>query len=243
MSADTVTPKQADERWSVAKWLFGINALFAWCGVLISFTLNLIGYYPPDTGTPTLLGENPAGMAGALGRVFDWCTYFTILSNLVVAVVMTLLFLRPKRDSPIFRVLRLDSLLMIIVTGVIYNLLLGAGKGHTAWDFPSNLLQHILTPIITVLVWLIVGPRGWIKFKVIILALILPLAWAVFALIRGLIIGAYPYPFLDLATEGWASVLSFLVAIVVFAIILALGLMAIDALIRRLSRGSSSTSG
>ncbi|CAB4823605.1 unannotated protein [freshwater metagenome] len=218
------------------KVLFGINALVAWCGVLLSFTLYASGYYPPDTSNPTLLGNNPAGIDGLVGRLLDWITYFTILSNLIVAIVLTLLFLRPGRDSKIMRVLRLDTLLMIIITGVIYNLLLGPGVSHEGWDFFSNGLQHVITPILTVLVWLIVGPRRWINLKVIALSLIIPILWAAFALVRGAVIGAYPYSFLDVATKGLTSVLAFIGVIMVAAIILALVLMGIDAAISSLSR-------
>ncbi|MSO28123.1 MAG: hypothetical protein EXQ60_08745 [Candidatus Nanopelagicales bacterium] len=220
----------------LAKALFGINALVAWCGVLLSFSLNASGYYPPDISTPTVLGNNPVGIDGLVGRLLDWITYFTILSNVIVAIVMTLLFLRPGRDSKLMRVLRLDSLIMIVVTGVIYNLLLGRGVTHEGLDFVSYGLQHVTTPILTVLVWLIVGPRGWINLKVIALALIIPLTWAGFALFRGAVIGAYPYSFVDVATKGLASVLAFIAVIVVVAIILALVLMGIDAVISALTR-------
>jgi hypothetical protein len=218
------------------KVLFGINALVAWCAVLLSFTLNASGYYPPDTSTPTLFGDNPVGIDGLVGRLLDWITYFTLLSNVIVAIVMTLLFLRPGRDSKLMRVLRLDTLLMIIITGVIYNLLLGPGVSHQGWDFFSNGLQHVITPILTVLVWLIVGPRRWINLKVIALSLIIPILWAVFALVRGAIIGAYPYSFLDVATKGLTSVLAFIGVIMVVAIILALVLMGIDAVISAWTR-------
>ncbi len=221
---------------TLPKVLFGINALVAWCGVLLSFTLNASGYYPPDTSTPTLFGDNPVGIDGLVGRLLDWITYFTILSNVIVAIVMTLLFLRPDRDSKLMRVLRLDTLLMIIITGVIYNLLLGPGVSHQGWDFFSNGLQHVITPILTVLVWLIVGPRRWINLKVIALSLIIPILWAVFALVRGAIIGAYPYSFLDVATKGLTSVLAFIGVIMVVAIILALVLMGIDAVISAWTR-------
>lgn len=218
------------------KALFGINALVAWCGVLLSFILYASGYYPPDTSNPTLLGNNPVGIDGLVGRLLDWITYFTILSNIIVAIVMTLLFLRPSRDSKLMRVLRLDTLLMIIITGVIYNLLLGPGVSHEGWDFFSNGLQHVFTPILTVLVWLIVGPRRWINIKVIALSLIIPILWAVFALVRGAVIGAYPYSFLDVATKGLSSVLAFIGVIMIIALILALVLMGIDAAISALSR-------
>jgi hypothetical protein len=67
---------------------------------------------------------------------------------------------------------------------------------------------------------------------------VLPLLWAAFALIRGQIVGAYPYSFLDVSTDGWASVLSFIGGIIVVAVILALILWAVDVGLRWTIRGS-----
>jgi len=50
------------------------------------------------------------------------------------------------------------------------------------------------------------------------------------------VIGAYPYPFLDVATNGWASVLSFIGVILVVAIILGYVLLGLDRVMARLTR-------
>lgn len=223
-----------------ARSLFALNALIAVTGVLISLTLNLAGYYADniDPAKPTILGNVVGGQDTVVERFFDWITYFTILSNIVVAVVMSVMvvapqrFVRPDGRGFVWRALRLDTVVMITVTGVVYNLLLADGP-KTGWDFVSNALLHIVTPIVTVLVWLLAGPRGLISLKVIGASLVLPVLWAVFALTRGAIIGAYPYPFLDVATNGYAPVIGFIGQIVVIAVVLALVLWAIDELTRR----------
>jgi hypothetical protein len=225
--------------------LFWVNAALAWTAVGVSLSMALSGYYV-DTVNPakaTLLGNTAAGVDTPLERFLDWITYFTILSNIVVAVVVTVLALRPAvftssgRSGGVWRALRLDSVLMISITGVVYNLLLASG-GKTGWDFVSNALLHVLTPIVTVVVWLIAGPRGLIHAGTIPSALVLPLLWAAFALVRGAAIGAYPYPFLDVATNGLGAVLGFIAGIVAVAVALAFALMGIDALIRRRGRRS-----
>jgi hypothetical protein len=221
---------------------FWINLVAAWFGVALSFTLNATGYYVDkvDPEKPTILGNIPSGIDTVWERLFDWITYFTILSNIVVAIVVTMLVVRPslftRRDGigTLWRTLRLDSILMIVITGVVYNLLLATG-GKTGWDLLSNTMLHIAGPLLTLIVWLVAGPRGLITGRIIGLSLILPLIWATFALIRGQVVGAYPYPFLDVSTNGWASVLSFIAVIIVVAVILALILMAIDAGLRKLS--------
>lgn len=215
--------------------LFGANAVVAWLAVSLSFTLALTGYYVDtvDPEKPTILGNTATGVDTPLERILDWSTYFTILSNVVVAVVLTVLTTRPAlfqrsdRVGTLWRTLRLDSVLMIVVTGIVYNLLLATG-GKQGWDLLSNTMLHVIVPLLTPIIWIIAGPRGLISWRIVGLSLVLPLLWATYALIRGQAIGAYPYPFLDVATNGLASVLAFIGAIVIFAVLLDLILWAID---------------
>jgi len=216
--------------------LFLINGLVAAFGVLFSFTLMVLGTYPSQNTNPTALGF--AGQ-GLLGRVFDWVTYFTLWSNILVAIVMLMLFARPDRDSFWFRVFRLDSVLMIVVTGIIYNVVLAATAKNQGLEVWTNFFLHVLTPLLTFVVWLIAGPRGWISWRVIAASLILPIIWLVFALVRGAFIGAYPYGFLDVATYGYGAVLTNVAGIVVFAVVLCLIFWGVDWVIRRLSQRAS----
>ena len=216
----------------VSRTLFAINAGLLWFGVVLSTILSATDYYPPDLSSPSLYGNNAVGTGGMTGRLLDHFSYFTTLSNIVAALVVTILIFRPTSTSPVLRVLRLDSVIMMTVTGLIFNLLLNSGT-HTGADWWSNSIQHVWGPIVTVAVWLIAGPHGWIRSSTIFAALILPLAWLVYALVRGSVTGAYPYNFLDVPVKGMASVLSFVAVLVVFAIVLGYIMMAVDAVMDR----------
>jgi hypothetical protein len=237
-----MTTAQSDESTDTptyAKAFFWINAVVAWLAVALSFALSVGGYYVDgvDPTKASILGNTPDGVDTVWERLFDWITYFTILSNIVVAVVMTMLivrpgtFRRPDATGSAWRALRLDSLFMIMITGLVYNLLLAEG-GKTGWDLLSNTLIHWIVPLLTPIVWLIAGPRGLITFRTIALALILPLAWASFAIVRGLVVGAYPYSFLDVSSDGLGPVVVFIAVIMVFAVALSLVLMAVDSGLR-----------
>lgn len=229
-TAESTTPTRVSP-W--ARPLFGINALVAWAGCGLQFFLSAWGVYPNTNTVPSLLGNDTQG---ALGRIFDYFTYFTILSNILVAVILTMLFLNPLRDGKVFRVLRLDTVLMITVTGVVYNLVLAADSKNVGWQVVANSLEHQITPILTVLVWLIVGPRGWVNLRTIAWAFALPIGWLVYALIRGAIIGAYPYPFLDVVRYGYGTVFINVLGIIVFALVILLILWGVDKAITRLTR-------
>lgn len=215
------------------KWLFGINALVAAAGMTLSFTLAALGVYPSVNTNPTMLG-NPE--QGPIGRILDFFTYFTIWSNILVAVVLFMLFLKPDRDSFWFRALRLDSVLMIVVTGLVYNVVLAGTVTNQGFEVVTNFFDHILTPVVTLVVWLVCGPRGWISVKVIAASLVVPIVWLIWALIRGAFIGAYPYPFLDVATLGYGAVLVNVLGVVVLAIVISVILWGVDWVISRLTQ-------
>jgi hypothetical protein len=147
------------------KSLFGINALSAWIGLGMSTFIELFGLVEPArfTGDPPHFlvvwtqGDYASGLAGAPERLIDLFSYFTIWSQIVVGVVMTLLYLNPGRDGKLFKVFRIDSILMITVTGVVYNLLLGPNYPPQGLNQISSPIQHTITPLITVLVLLLLA--------------------------------------------------------------------------------------
>lgn len=231
MAVDTV---------NAAPWrrlLFALNALVAWSGLLLSFTLTVLGTYPSQNTDPNMLG-NPD--QGAIGRVLDFFTYFTIWSNIIVAVVMTMLALNPTRNTFWFRVVRLDALLMITVTGIIYNAVLAASAKNQGLEVISNFLEHVATPALTFAIWLVAGPRNWINWRTIWAALIIPVIWLAWALARGAVIDAYPYGFLNVAAYGYPTVLLNVLYIIIMAIILCLIFWGLDWVVRKMVPEKSS---
>ena len=217
-----------------AKPWFAFNAVVAWLGLAVSFTLTTTGMYPSEATDASQIGyANATGAAGALGRIFDWLGYFTIWSNLLVAIVLTLLALNPHRDSPLIRVLRIDTLMMISITGIIYAAIIAPYVTNRGWEHVSNALVHQITPVLTIIVFIIAGPRGWFESKKIFAALIVPIIYVIYTLIRGAVIGAYPYSFFNVAKYGYTAVLINVVAIAIFGLVLAFLFMAIDRLIMR----------
>jgi len=225
-SSPTVTFGPLGER--AARPLFLVTALSATFGAGLSFILTVLGTYPSLNTDPSLLG-NPD--QGALGRIFDFFTYFTQWSNILVAVIMWMLVANPRRNGKVFRVLRLDTILMISVTGIIYQGLLASGAKNVGLELVTNFFLHQLTPIVVVVVWLLVGPRRQFKWLDIPLALILPIVWAVFALVRGTVINAYPYGFLDTDKHGLGTVIVTVIAIAIFGVIISAIYLGLDRLL------------
>lgn len=106
---------------SARRW-FAVNAVVAWLGLAVSLTLTVTALYPSTVTIPTRYGSDHA--AGLGSRLADWFSYFTIWSNIVVAVVTSILAWGRPRATAALRAARLDSVLLITITGLVYAVVL-----------------------------------------------------------------------------------------------------------------------
>jgi hypothetical protein len=216
-----------------ARAAYAVNAGVAWLGVFLTAFFSGMGWYDDAKPDPGLYGIHPDGFAGVVSRLSDTFSYFTIWSNIVVGISATLLLSRPFLDTTLRRVLRLDALLMITVTAIVYQVLLAPTTDVTGWSRLTDPILHVITPLVTVIVWLVWGPRGWVTGRLVPFALAVPVVWIGWMLARGAVIDAYPYDFANVSEFGYASVARTLVLILVFGIIVAAIYWGIDVALRR----------
>jgi hypothetical protein len=210
---------------TTATRLFGINAFIAWLGYVMVQVVNIFGLVAQTTPydpSSNLFGGHAEGLAGAFGRVYDSHGYFTTWSNIVVAATLTALYLNPARTGRIFNRLRNTGLLMITMTMVLYHLLLAGVANPESWYAVTNLLQHYVTPVLTILVWAIAGPRGRFPFSDTFAVFIIPIAYLAYTLVHGAIASVYPYGFFNVITYGYASVLMLMGGVIVAGYVVAL---------------------
>jgi hypothetical protein len=97
----------------------------------------------------------------------------------------------------------------------------------------GNQLLHTVVPLLAVLDWLLFDRQGRFRWRYAVYWLAFPLGYLAFALVRGLIVDKYPYPFINADKLGYDGVA---VSSLVFAVafwILGLLFVAIDRLLRR----------
>ncbi len=138
-----------------------------------------------------------------LGRLVS---YFTIQSNLLVAVTAVQLARDPLRDGRWWRAVRAGAVVGITVTGLVHFVLLRPLLDLDGADWVADKLLHMVVPVLAVLGWLVAGPRPRAPWSDAVLAFVWPAAWLVWTLGVGAVTGWYPYPFLDVGLEGAAAV-------------------------------------
>lgn len=173
-----------DRRWRA--WS-AIIALVAWSGVILQFIRVSIR-----------LGS----MAGALG----WLSlFFTTISNLTVAIVYSLIALGLVR----FRhpLLIAGLALTMLLVGAVFEILLRPHMDLHGLKLLNNAILHDIVPILCVAAWLMLADKGLLRWRDPWIIALFPIAYLLYALVRGAIGGLYPYPFLDPVRIGWAGVL------------------------------------
>jgi hypothetical protein len=171
-------------------------------------------------------------------QVRRYFSYFTIQSNLLVAVSMYLV-VRDRTGSSLFRAVRLASLVGITVTGIVAAVALPPSPTYTTANLVCDRLLHVVVPLLAFVGWVAFGPRRRVTRDDLLPALVWPVLWLAATLALGPFVDWYPYPFLDVRTIGLARTL--LNCALVAALFLALAALALWA-DRRLSRDRATMS-
>ena len=133
--------------------------------------------------------------------------YFTIQSNALVAWSCWVVATRDITSSRMQRVLRLDAVLGITVTGLVHWFLLRPILDLEGASYVADKLLHVVVPLVAVVGWLVFGPRGLLSRSDVLPALVWPIAWLLVILATGPVFDWYPYPFIDVSEHGLAVVL------------------------------------
>ncbi len=171
-------------------------AAIAWAGVLLQLWLSI-----------DLARTNGKS---AIDGVVAYLGYFTVLSNLFVALAATLpLAARNSRLGQWFArpSVRGCATTAIVCVGIGYHLLLREIWDPQGWQLVADMVLHYVVPIGALAYWVGFPPRTPIHWRAPLAWCLYPMAYGVYALLRGEMMGTYPYPFIDVASLGYARVL------------------------------------
>jgi hypothetical protein len=189
------------------------------------------------TGWFALIGQfyliminNQASVGEIIVRYF---TFYTILTNILIAAGSTCILLKPGSEWGKFfsKATTLTAIAVnIIIVGATYNAILRFLWKPQGMQQVVDELLHLVIPVAFILFWLIFVPRGRLKWRNIFIWMIYPLAYLVVILIRGAMSGYYPYPFVDVSKLGYPQTLLNSLGITAAFIAVALLLVWVDRL-------------
>ena len=194
-----------------------VAVLLGWAG--LSIQLYLIFYSRWALG------------ASLLGGLLSFFSYFTVLTNTLVATVLTCAltsresaarrwFMQPWVSSGIA--------VSIAVVGLAYNVLLRHLWHPEGWQWLADELLHDVMPLLFLAWWWLCVPKGTLRLRHIALWVIYPLVYFAYALLRGHLLATYPYPFIDVDTLGYPQVFVNAGGLLAGFVLIALVVIALD---------------
>lgn len=152
-----------------------------------------------------------AAPATDLGNYF---AQFTILSVLFASVLM-LLGAAVRREPAGMVHLRAMAMTALGVAAVLHATLLGGQAGLSGEVV--NALLHIVFPVLALMEWVGVRSRGRTRWFTPLIGLAFPVVFLAGTLVRGALVGWYPYDFVDPGLQGGYGGLISSLAIVLVA--------------------------
>lgn len=197
-----------------------VAALIIWGGLLLQYYVMLNG-------------ETPGTLAH---RTVNFFSYFTVLTNLLAAIALSAPLVAP--NSPFGRFFAKPSVrtaiaLYMAVTAVTYIFILQGLWQPKGLHWVADTTLHYLAPALFILDWLLFSPKGTLRWGSVLPWLAFPLAYGLYSIFRGPLSGFWPYPFLDVSQLGMTKVLVNMAAMSGLFLVLGLGFVLIDRLLKR----------
>jgi hypothetical protein len=140
-----------------------------------------------------------ADHADLISTLWSLGRFFTITTNLLLAVTMTWVAVGGKPSASFLGGVTLS----ILLVGVVYVTLLQGLRVLTGAHLLADTLLHKVSPVLMAAWWLFFAPRAKLRWRVAVLWIAYPLTYLVYVLARGQLDHKYPYPFLDVGKIGW----------------------------------------
>ncbi|XKV51064.1 Pr6Pr family membrane protein [Pseudomonas sp. nanlin1] len=148
--------------------------------------------------------------ASLVGGLVHFFSYFTILTNTAVATTLSCALSRRRSLlCDFFRqpVTVAGVATSIAVVGIAYSLLLRDVWQPQGLQWLANECLHDILPVVFGVYWWACVPKGYLRAWHVLAWAVYPFAYFLWIMLRGQVIGVYPYPFVDVDALGWGQVL------------------------------------
>jgi hypothetical protein len=190
--------------------------------------IALMGWFAVIGQMDLMLAHREAPVLEALVRFFS---FFTILTNILVAISFSFRSVQPRASASHFFLqpaVQTSVTVYMIFVAIVYHVLLSHIWNPSGMQWVIDQLLHTLVPTLCVIYWFIYTPKNNLKWRDALPWLIYPLIYLAYVLIRGALTGDYPYPFINVLYYGYTRVLWNSFALLVAFLMLSLLMIAIS---------------
>lgn len=205
-------------------------------GILIGLVGLGIDFFEILPATMTVSATNPVARSLPDALINFW-TYFTHLTNLGLVLVYVAALTRWRWLSwlatPRWMALTGGYILLVMI---YYHVMLSGlytFEGPMLW---ATIILHYVAPIYYLLWWALFAPHGRLRFAEIGWMLVPGLVYVAYALVRGALVGEYPYDILDAGKFGYGTVAIGVGALIVAVIVFCIAMVGADKLLGRVNK-------
>ena len=193
---------QSDPQTVPTKSTATIRAYAAIAGTIVWLVLILQFYL-----MTTVAIDKGVGVWVSTARFFS---YFTILTNTLVALAYTVPLILPRsRWGQFFSSANVRTAIAVYIAlvNLIYSIALRNVWNPQGWQLVADRVLHDVNPILYIVFWFLFVPKSTVQWRNLPAWLIYPLVYIIVILVQGAIFNWYPYPFLEVSKFGYPQVL------------------------------------
>ena len=147
---------------------------------------------------------------GFVRGLIIYFSYFTILTNILVALALTAALLpqRPRFVRFFTRpTVNTAIAASIAVVGIAYTTLLQHLWQPKGLQLVADTVLHHLMPVLFMVYWWVAVSADRLRWGEVLRWVFYPVFYFMYAMVRGALSGDYPYPFIDADTLGYRRAL------------------------------------
>jgi len=185
-----------------------------------------------------LMANDPSG-PDFRATIINFFSYFTILTNTLVALSMLLPVIAPASragqllDKPSVRTVNAGY---SAVVALVYFFFLRNVGGDDGWELLADRLLHYVMPAMVMIDWLVFGSKGQVPWAIVGTSLVIPILYGGWTLAHGALAGWYPYSFFDVTRIGYAKTLVNFGGFLCMFVAVAVALVLLDRLVALLEQ-------
>ncbi len=138
--------------------------------------------------------------------VVNFLSFFTILTNMLAATVLAA-SVAPGRSRRPNRLLSSSAQTAVatymLIVGCVYEFALRRLWNPVGIHFLVDVTLHYVMPAGYLLYWLLLVPKGSLRYSSVAWWTIYPSAYLIYTAVRGHLYGFFPYPFVNFAEIGY----------------------------------------